>query len=227
MRIVKEPEVRKAEILAAAEKLFVAKGYNRASVNDIIKAVGLSKGAFYYYFKSKEEVLNEILEKQVSNGAKTIEEIVASPLPPLQKFLKMIFAQQFRGQYERIVSIFREKGYSDRDKIMIHKRSAALNELDTKYILRLGPYVGKVVEEGIEAGLFSTPFPVESVQILLSAGYTFFHYDYLPWTEDEVKIKIAAFLVAMERILGAKPGTFSELQTLFPGDIFHPDGEGG
>ena len=205
-----------------AEKLFVAEGYERASVNDIIKAVGLSKGAFYYYFKSKEEVLDEIIEKRVSNGVRRAEEILASPLSPLQKCLEIIFVQQFRSEYEHILAAFQNEG-----NIGIRNRSAALKKYEVQYIIRLSPCIGKVIEEGIETGLFSTSFPVESAQMLLRVGYNLFDWDFFPWTEDEAKVKIAAFLVAIERILGTKAGTFSEFQNLFPRDIFYPNGGDG
>ena len=202
----------------SAEKLFVERGYEKSSVSDIIKAVGLSKGAFYYYFKSKEEVLNEIIEKRVNEGVKRAEEIAASTLPPLQKCIAMIVAQQFRGEYERIFAIFQDKG-----SIGVRNRIVALKKYDVQYILRLSPCFGKIIEEGIEAGLFSTPFPVESARILLCVGLTLFDWDNnFPWTEEEAKSETAAFLIAMERILGAKAETFSEFQNLFTRDIFHP-----
>jgi len=56
MRISKDGDIRKQELLDAALQLFYEKGYEKTSVNDIIEKVGVSKGAFYYYFKSKEEV---------------------------------------------------------------------------------------------------------------------------------------------------------------------------
>ena len=52
MRRPKEPEVRKNELLDAAQKLFVEKGYAKTTVTDILNVYGLSKGVFYYYFKS-------------------------------------------------------------------------------------------------------------------------------------------------------------------------------
>jgi AcrR family transcriptional regulator len=222
MRIVKEPEERKAEILNAAEKLFAAEGYERVSVNDIINAVGLSKGAFYYYFKSKEEVLDEIIEKRISNGIKRAEEILTSPLSPLQKCAEIIFAQQFRGEYEHILLAFQNEG-----SVGIRSRSAALKKYEIQYIIRLSPFIGKIIEEGVEAGLFSTSFPVESAQMLLCVGYNLFDWNSFPWTEDEAKAKITAFLVAIERVLGAKAGTFLEFQAFFPGDIFYPNARGG
>ena len=57
MRTVKEPAIRKGEILDATEKLFIEKGYEAATINDILEAVQIAKGIFYYHFKSKEDVL--------------------------------------------------------------------------------------------------------------------------------------------------------------------------
>jgi len=220
MRIIKEPEVRKAEILDAAERLFAVKGYEATSVNSIIKAVKLSKGAFYYYFESKEEVLDKIIERRVSEGVKRAEEIAASSLPPLQKCLAVVVAQQFHDEYGRVFDIFKDE--EDEEESERRRRSAALKKYDVECICRLSPCFSKVIEEGIEAGLFSTPFPLESAQILLCTGLTLFDWDYFPWTEEEAKVEIQAFLVAMERILGAKAGIFSELQDIFTKDIFYP-----
>ena len=61
MKTVKEGEVRRREILEAARELFVKKGYEQTSVNDILKIVDIAKGTFYYYFASKEEVLEAII----------------------------------------------------------------------------------------------------------------------------------------------------------------------
>ncbi len=47
-RIVKAPDERRTEFIETAQALFYTKGYERTSVNDIIEAVGVSKGAFYY-----------------------------------------------------------------------------------------------------------------------------------------------------------------------------------
>ena len=52
MRIVKEADERKNEILDAAARLFMEKGFDRTSANDILAAVGISKGTLYYHFKS-------------------------------------------------------------------------------------------------------------------------------------------------------------------------------
>ena len=63
MRIVKEAEVRKEEILDAAETLFAAKGFDNTSTGDILDAVGIARGTLYYHFRSKEEILDGVIQR--------------------------------------------------------------------------------------------------------------------------------------------------------------------
>ena len=56
MRIVKEPEERKREILETAMRLFYEKGYEKTSITDIAKAIGIAQGLCYRYFPSKESL---------------------------------------------------------------------------------------------------------------------------------------------------------------------------
>jgi len=205
MRIVKEPEERKKEILNAAEKLFADRGYEAATVNDILDAVKIAKGTFYYYFKSKEDVLDALIDRRISEGVEKAQEIAASSISPVQKILAIMMAQKPQNQVqEDFTSVLHEK-----DNAKMHQKSL------TQYILRLSPCLGKVVKEGIEAGIFSTPFPNESAEILLSAGLVLFDDDYFKWTKEEAAAKTAAFLTVMERAVGAESGSFAEFAKMF------------
>jgi AcrR family transcriptional regulator len=200
MRVVKEPEVRKKEILDAAERLFACKGYGAATIIDILEAVKIAKGTFYYYFKSKEDVLDALIDRRISAGVRKAEEIAASTLDPVQKIIAIMMAQKPQNQIqEDFTSVLHEK-----DNAKMHQKSL------TQYVLRLGPCLGRVTMEGIEAGIFSTPFPNESAEILLSAGLVLFDDDYFSWTKEEEAARTAAFLTVMERSMGARDGSFSE-----------------
>jgi AcrR family transcriptional regulator len=59
-RVIKAPAVRRAELLDCAQRLFMQKGYERTTINDVIAATGLSKGAFYHHFRAKEDLLEAI-----------------------------------------------------------------------------------------------------------------------------------------------------------------------
>ena len=58
MRVTKEPEVRKQEILDTALKLFGENGYEKTSITDIAKAIGVAQGLCYRYFPSKEALFD-------------------------------------------------------------------------------------------------------------------------------------------------------------------------
>lgn len=62
MRVVKKPEERKAEMVAAASKLFAQQGFVRTSVAEIVTAVDVAKGLFYYYFTTKDDMVKAVVE---------------------------------------------------------------------------------------------------------------------------------------------------------------------
>lgn len=63
MRITKEPDQRKQEILDTAVKLFHKKGYEKTSITDIAKAIGVAQGLCYRYFPSKEALFDSALDQ--------------------------------------------------------------------------------------------------------------------------------------------------------------------
>jgi len=205
MRVTKEAQERKNEILDTAEKLFAAKGYEAATINDILEAVKIAKGTFYYHFKSKEEVLDAIIERHINIGVFKAKEIIASNLSPLHKFLAIIMAQKPEdNSQEGLISVLHEK-----DNSKMHVKSL------TQTVLHLSPCIAQVIKEGIDAGLYKTPFPLESAQILLTASIVLFDDDFFQWTDDEKTVKISAFLDIIERTLSAKPESFAEFAKAF------------
>lgn len=65
MRKNKYPEQTKENILVAATQLFMEKGYEQTSIQDILDVTKLSKGGLYHYFKSKDEILEAVMQKRV------------------------------------------------------------------------------------------------------------------------------------------------------------------
>ncbi|UCF09236.1 MAG: helix-turn-helix transcriptional regulator, partial [Thermoplasmata archaeon] len=63
MRVVKEPEERREELMDVAEKLIIKKGFEKTTVSDIVKKAKVAQGTFYYYFESKDDVLNAIINR--------------------------------------------------------------------------------------------------------------------------------------------------------------------
>ena len=75
MRVVKKPEERKAEMVAAAAKLFAEQGFVRTSVAEIVSAVDVAKGLFYYYFTTKDDMVKAVVEGYCSYLGAVAEKI--------------------------------------------------------------------------------------------------------------------------------------------------------
>lgn len=73
----RRPEARPEEILEAALAVFVEQGFATARVEDIARQAGLSKGALYLYFPSKEAMLNALVEQSAGKLALSVEQHVA------------------------------------------------------------------------------------------------------------------------------------------------------
>ena len=69
VRIIKK-EIRKKELLNIAYKLFMTKGYENTSVDEIIAEAKIAKGTYYYYFESKEATLEKVIEMMIEEECK-------------------------------------------------------------------------------------------------------------------------------------------------------------
>jgi len=206
MKTVKEGEVRKQEILRVARELFVTKGYEQTSVNDILKIVDIAKGTFYYYFTSKEAVLAAIILDIVEEGAKRAEQILKDKSVPLvNRIMMAIMAQspEFEGSEEI------------RDEM--HKvENAKLEQLYTKTMLkRMTPLLEVAVAEGVAADLFHLDYPRETIESILLLGHMLFDGNIMDWEMADYPAKIQGFLANMERMLGTETGELEDFLQMF------------
>ena len=206
MKTVKEGEVRRREILVTARQLFVTKGYEQTSVNDILKIVDIAKGTFYYYFASKEEVLEAIILDIVEEGARKAEQIIKDKsIPLVNRIMLAIMAQapEFEGAEEI--------------KEEMHKvENAKLEQLYTKAMLkRMTPVLQEPVIEGMEQDVFHLEYPTECIESILLLGHMMFDCDVFEWEMEEYPKKIQAFLRNAERMLGTKEGELKEYMQMF------------
>jgi AcrR family transcriptional regulator len=206
MRIVKEGQERKNEILDISEGLFRLKGFDKTTVNDILEAVGISKGAFYYYFNSKEEVLDAIIRRRGDYGVNAAERIAAdAALTAHEKLLRIMRVQKPGDeQQKQLIKVLHEA-----PNAQMHQKSLC------EIVLRLAPVLGGVVEQGITEGVFSTPYPRENMEFILAISQSIFDNPYFHWTAEEFTLKVSAFILSMERILGAEKGSLAYLAELF------------
>ena len=93
MRVVKEAEERKNEILDAAENLFASKGFDNTSIDDILDEVRIARGTLYYHYKSKEDILDAVIGRIVTIAISKATKIAKTQqLPLLEKLTKTVMA---------------------------------------------------------------------------------------------------------------------------------------
>ena len=197
---MKKGEQRKQELLKIAYDLFLSEGYENTSVDTIIEKAGIAKGTYYYYFESKEAMLEEVCMMMIDGETEKAMQIVNADIPIPQKIIGII--SSFRPEQ-------REKTITDTlnssENILMH------DKVNKRIIEVVAPILTKVAEQGIEEGVLSCDNVYERVRMLLIVSNTLF--DDYKVTERDVDV----FIDMIEKLLGAKPGTMDIIKQLING----------
>ena len=102
--MVKTKEERRNEIIETAGKLFEEKGYEQTQVQDIVNEIGVAKGLFYYYFKSKDEVMEELADRYADAIIDAVNKLIDKDISTFDK-INRIF-QIFIDSAEKKFGIF-------------------------------------------------------------------------------------------------------------------------
>ena len=87
-----EPTLRREQLIQAAALLFQKHGYQRATVRQIADATGLTSGSIFYYFKSKEDLLEEVIAQAMKSGLQIVHEHLSTATGPLSRFHALVLA---------------------------------------------------------------------------------------------------------------------------------------
>ena len=205
MRVIKDADQRKNEILDAAETLFTLKGFDRTSTNEILEAVGIARGTLYYHFKSKEDIMDALIERHTSRLLKAAKDIAEDKGKPV---------------YDRIIqSVKALKMNQSGNEVLEHihrPQNALMHQKVQKTILNgLTPILAGIIREGIEDNLFHTPYPYECVEMLVVYASTVFDGDMLDINQQEYVSRAQALIFNVERLLGVDSGTLSFSSQIF------------
>lgn len=102
--MAKTKEERRDEIIDTAGKLFEEKGYEQTQVQDIVNEIGVAKGLFYYYFKSKDEVMEELADRYADAIIDAVNKLIDKDISTFDK-INRIF-QIFIDSAEKKFGIF-------------------------------------------------------------------------------------------------------------------------
>ena len=196
-KTAKNHNLKKTELIELAEALFIEKGYELTSIEDILKASGLSKGGFYHYFKSKEEVLVEGMKSFAENMLQELEPIIEDKeLTALEKFNRFMDKKAvLQKPQKEMAKYFIMLMKSD---FTYHKYCVTITQM------YLQPFT-QIIQQGVEEGIFTVDFPRETADILLraitSVPQSSYYSEYVEDKAASVKYK-ASLEAVIARTLG-------------------------
>lgn len=165
---------RQEQILDAARRLFLTKGYEATTIEDVLTAVGIAKGTLYHHFPGKEAILDAIVLRTVDAIVQRAQAAADGPQPAATRFLAVVGAARAPQEDIELAQQIRATG-----NLRLHV--LAMTETWT----RLVPILTRLVEEGAAAGELSTTDPRGSVEVILSAGLTMLDGGLFPSVDDD------------------------------------------
>jgi AcrR family transcriptional regulator len=126
-------------LLESAKILFSQKGYYATSVEDIVESAGFSKGTFYFYFKSKEELFKSLVEEMHLNIVKRLESFLERDLPledALIEYAKVFLEDIYQNRHIAQIFLFQLVGTNEEFRKLYYTKVSHLRELLTKMVDR-------------------------------------------------------------------------------------------
>lgn len=182
----KHPEETVNLILDVAFRLFMEKGYEHTSVQDIIDNLGgLSKGAIYHHFKSKEEILIAVTDRMTAESNRMLADIRdCTGLSGIEK-LKKIFRESINRPVQNDIFTVAPD---------FHKNPKLLSSLLHDTIDNAAPnYIKPIIEQGISDGSIKTDYPEQLAELILLAANVWMNPMIFGSSEEESYRKFIVF----------------------------------
>lgn len=195
----------KQYILDTATRLFTEKGFENVNVEDVVKEVGVTRGAFYHYFKSREELIASVMSKSFQEHNPFIFSHEQKGMNALEK-LRFVFKHDLRPRLEMSDSLRTEmKKMADNPVVFKNEMLSQVNVV--------APYIEKLLIEGNKDGSVAVKYPKQASQaisLLVSSWLSSFAFQ-VPYEEYADKV---LFMEHLGALLGV-PFMDEEMKELF------------
>jgi AcrR family transcriptional regulator len=210
VRVVKDAEVRREELLELALRLFMALGYERTSVEQITREAGVAKGTFYHYFESKQDLLQQLTRSYADALFAHLEATLAGydgdAAARLRALSQLSSAWKLERKDEQVA--FGRALYAEGNLALRH-------ELFSAWFERTRPLVEAILSQGVDEGTFDVADTQATAGIVISIWYDWgdrvaarlYEPDADATTIALVARELQASYRAQERVLGVTQGS--------------------
>ena len=159
----KYPEETVNKILDVSMQLFLEKGYEHTSIQDIVNHLGgLSKGAIYHHFKSKEDILDGVMNKLYQNNDNELDH-----LRLLEKDSSMTGLQKLQALFTTALESPRQDDMFQMAPDFLKNPQMLAKQIEGIYTESVPHFVQPIIEEGIADGSIKTDYPKELAEMIL------------------------------------------------------------
>jgi AcrR family transcriptional regulator len=194
-------ERRRQEVLRAALKCFARRGYHETTMDHIVKAAGLSKGALYQYFRTKEDLFLALCRIQQADLRTRLEQAFAESGDVRERLERgaKVFLSSLRGEYRDVLRIGLEFWSEAQRRRELRKESR-------QTYLAWRAFLAQILAEGVHNGEMRAdldPDATAAVILAFSDGLTL--HSLLQQEDVDPEKVMAAFLAATFQGIGATP----------------------
>ncbi len=187
----KYPEETVQKILEVSYQLFTQQGYEKTSIQDIVDKIGMSKGAIYHHFKSKEEILNRLCEG-IYEGADIFTEVKNIPgITALEK-LSRLFLYELQNEKKVALDAVTAPVYRYNARMILESLQCAVEEI--------APEIACLIEEGNRDGSIHTQYPREASETLLVLMNIWINPAIFPVEKERFIDKVRFYQQVLDRI---------------------------
>jgi AcrR family transcriptional regulator len=154
-------EQRRSQILQAASRVFARRGFQETRMDDIVSESGLSKGALYWYFESKDDIIIAIVDSVLDRELAHIRALVDDPRPARERLMHFVefMLEDFQNLDELLPMVF--------EIVALAIRNASVQPMIESYFRSTMESLVPIIEQGIEAGEFR---PVDAQAAAIAVG---------------------------------------------------------
>ena len=195
---------KKEFILDVAEKMFIEQGFDQTSIAQILDATQIAKGTLYYYFTSKEEIMDAIIERWTERSFEQVRIWVEQKqLPILERLMGALASLNMQKDGQELLDHLHAP------------QNALLHEKTNQILLSKVPEIlYPLFQEGFQTGEMQTTYPYETIEMMLTYSLQIFNSSFQTLDQAEKNHKIQAFIYLLEKIFQTKEGYFSSLAQL-------------
>ena len=199
----KEKPDKKDLILDSAEGLMKVMPDSEITINHIAQMAGIGKGSIYYYFKSKEEILDEVVlrsyKKALQEYFNNMDEIPTA-IGKIKCLFESIIKKKFNNHQENMLIALHTQ-----DNVVLH------NKMKLTAIEVISPVLTELLYQGIEEGTINTDSPEESAELIVAVISFLFDSTIFPEDNEKIYKKLKLFAKVLETCLQTEEGSFDFL----------------